>query len=273
MKKIGSLVCVGLVLVGLLAFALAPLRAVFAAPSDNAIYHNGTVMYGKTNVYVILWEPTGKVAPGYNTLIQNYFTDVGTSSLYKNEAQYPDAKGHAPSKSVLAGVWNETRTYPHTPVVTDSDIQNEIAQVQKQKGWVSNGHNIFFVFLESKANFCTGLDGKICTSTGWCGYHGSNGALLYVPMEYISDNNCAPLPANPNHNPADYTLNVASHELLEAIASPYGGGWYSPTNGEISDACGGVFGPLHPDGSNEIWNGHHYLVQEEWSNAIGGCTQ
>lgn len=241
---------------------------------ETMIYHGGAVMDGITNVYLIFWQPTRNVAIGYNNLIMRYFQDVGSSRLYKNEAQYPNASGKVPIGSVLVGVFNETRPYPHRPVVTDSDLQNEIAQVQQAKGWVSNRHNIFFVFLESKANFCTDLDLKTCTSTGFCAYHGFNGSLLYVPMEYIADNNCAPLPASPNHNVADMTINVASHELLEAVASPYAKGWFNDkTNDEISDACGGVFGPLKANGANEIWNGHPYLVQEEWSNAINGCTQ
>ena len=95
-----------------------------------------------------------------------------------------------------------------------------------------------------------------------------------APPFQIADNLCAPLPASPNQNVADMTINVASHELLETVACPYAHGWFNDaTNDEISNACGRVFGPLKANGANEVWNDHPYLVQQEWSNAISGCTQ
>jgi hypothetical protein len=43
----------------------------------------------------------------------------------------------------------------------------------------------------------------------------------------------------------------------------------------MADECETTYGPIGLDGgrANEEWHGHYYLVQEEWSNAISGCSQ
>ncbi len=56
---------------------------------------------------------------------------------------------------------------------------------------------------------------------------------------------------------------------------PYLSAWYdtSSATGEISDKCAGVYGAVNTTtGANVQINDHEYLIQEEWSNAIGGCT-
>ena len=42
--------------------------------------------------------------------------------------------------------------------------------------------------------------------------------------------------------------------------------------GEIGDLCNFDFGARAGDGSNVTLNGHHYLVQRQWSNAVSGCA-
>ena len=68
---------------------------------------------------------------------------------------------------------------------------------------------------------------------------------------------------------------VASHELIESVTDPEVGlatvagpplAWYDNTNGEIGDICNAQQGTIV--GSDSLT----YVVQKQWSNALGGCT-
>src|ERR1700726_3262802 len=72
------------------------------APASNLIYHGGPVMAGASKDYAIFWEPTGSyVSATYNSLIERYFGDVGSSGLYHNNIQYTNGSGKAPTGSKL----------------------------------------------------------------------------------------------------------------------------------------------------------------------------
>lgn len=55
---------------------------------------------------------------------------------------------------------------------------------------------------------------------------------------------------------------------------PLGSGWFDATGltGEIGDKCAGVYGPLDATGADISINGHRYILQEEWDNAVSGCA-
>src|SRR2546421_526721 len=161
-------------------FFLKPGHLISNAGS-NLQYNGGPVMTGTTNVYAIFWEPTGNVSSTYHSLIERYFTDVGGTGLYKNNTQYTDSSGNAPSNTTLAGSWVDSTAYPESPLL-DSDIQNEVSRAQSANGWTDSSGQ------------------------------------------------------------------------------------------EIGDKCAWTFGSLNTDGSNANWNGHPYLVQEEWDNAQSGCV-
>src|SRR5579863_492496 len=104
------------------------------APATNLIYHGGPVMAGASKDYAIFWEPTGSyVSPGYNSLIERYFGDVGGSGLYHNNTQYTNTKGKAPSSSSLGGSWVDTSSYPG-PTLSDAQIQQEATKAISTNG-------------------------------------------------------------------------------------------------------------------------------------------
>src|SRR6202035_2652982 len=60
------------------------------------------------------------------------------------------------------------------------------------------------------------------------------------------------------------------------IVSGYQPSWYSHQYGEIGDLCesmtSAVFAQRYTDGADVFLNGHPYLIQGEWSNALGRCV-
>jgi len=59
------------------------------------------------------------------------------------------------------------------------------------------------------------------------------------------------------------------------VSNPTLGGWFDGTasEGEMADKCVRIYGPLSgSDGNVTLANGHHYLVQEEWSLRDQTCV-
>lgn len=112
----------------------------------------------------------------------------------------------------------------------------------------------------------------MCSSNGFGAYHGWTGQLIYAAIPYAPSFNCGNFPQLPNHDAADQTITIASHEQIESTSDPYGTGWIDANNEEEADKCSFTFGPTASDGSDVNWNGHPYIVQEEWSNTLGACT-
>lgn len=95
---------------------------------------------------------------------------------------------------------------------------------------------------------------------------------------------------------ADVEISPLSHEIMESITDPNTyDGWFDASGNENGDDCAYVYGEgsaAGGDGSwadlfgtpgmlyNQIINGHHYITQEEFSNAdwfntdgAGGCVR
>ncbi len=253
--------------------ALSP-RASQAA-SDNLVYNGGPVMAGTMQAYLIFWEPAGSfVSDSYNSLIQRYFNDVGSSGLYQNNTQYPDTSGNAPNNAKLAGTWVDTAAYP-SATLQDADIQNEVSNALSTNGWAPSITNMFFVFTAKSENICASGS---CSFSQFCAYHnyfGTNTIYAAMPYDGTDLQGCGPLPAgSPNNNAdADAEISTISHEQMEAATDPLITAWIDSSGQEIGDKCAYNYGQTASDGSNEDWNGNLYIVQQEWDNAQNGCVQ
>lgn len=251
-------------------FLKSSLHGKQAPQASNLTYHGGPVMSGTANVYAIFWEPNGNVQAGYNSLIQRYFGDVNGTGLYKNNTQYHNSSGQYASAEHLAASWVDSSAYPESPLL-DSDIQNEVAYAQQVNGWPSSTQNIFFVFLQANENLCFDNSYSQCASNYFCAYHSYFGSdTIYAAMPYAASFSCNP-GSSPNHNAADQTINVTSHEQMEAATDPLLNAWYDYSGNEIGDKCAWIFGPLNSSGADVTWNGHGYIVQKEWDNHRRAC--
>ncbi|GER90069.1 hypothetical protein KDW_42310 [Dictyobacter vulcani] len=242
------------------------------AGSNDLNYGGGPVMGGTTNVYAIFWEPTGNVSSTYHGLIQRYFGDVGGTGLYNINTQYTDSSGNVPSNTQFAGSWTDNSPYPESPLL-DSDIQNEVSQAQSANGWSSSIDNIFFVFTEAGQDLCFDSSQSQCASNAFCAYHsyfGSN--TIYAAMPYAASFSCNGGQGPNGDQAADETINVTSHEQMEAATDPLLNAWTDSSGQEIGDKCAWNFGATNADGSNVNYNGDPYLLQQEWDNNISGCA-
>ncbi|MGZ4431023.1 MAG: hypothetical protein ACXVYV_05185, partial [Gaiellales bacterium] len=251
-----------------------PVRAVAtraaAAPltSANLTYHGGPVMQAKSLTYAIFWTPpklqTGAathVSPTYQSLIERYLQDVGGSGLYNVNTQYYQVVNGTKQKilnvSTWKGSWVDTSPYPAsgctdtaTPgnCLTDTQIQAEVRKARTANGWGAGKTRMFFVFTSSGEGSCLGADGSSCAFTQYCAYHGSfrsgGTTVLYANMPYTGTKPAAcGVPVSPNGDmDADSTINVASHEHMEAVTDPMLNAWYDPSGFENGDKCAWNFG-------------------------------
>lgn len=260
--------------------------------SGPLVYHNGPVMHTNTT-YAIYWIPSGyTMQDGYSTLIDQFFTDVAAdsgkqSNVYFTATQYHDGVGKVQYKSTFGGSYTDTNPLPVngcTNSVTsiclnDSQLRAEIQKDIAANGWPVGPSTEFFLFTAKGVGSCSGS--TFCSFADFCAYHSHIGAgsteILYANMPYVDTAPGCDGGQHPNGNDADATINVASHEHNETITDPRGNGWYDASGEENGDKCAWVFGPLSGTIAgakyNQTINGHHYLLQEEYSNHDQGCVQ
>jgi hypothetical protein len=243
--------------------------------------------------YAIYWIPSGySVASGYSSVINQYFTDVAadsgkTSNVYYTGTQYYDGSGSVQYSSSFGGSYTDTNPLPasgcsdsDTAVcLTDAQEQAEIKKDIAAARWTAGPSTEFFLFTAKGIGSC--LTSSECAFTYYCAYHSWSGSgssvILYANMPYADTvPSACGTGQRPNGNEADDTINVTSHEHNETITDEQGNAWYDSAGYEDGDKCAWIFGAASgPNGAeyNQTINGHHYYLQEEYSNHDRTCIQ
>jgi hypothetical protein len=310
-----------------------------SAPASGSLYYNGGPVMTTNKVYTIYWQPPGYQFPsGYAANIDQYFKDLQAANgkntnTYDNATQYYQETGST-KQYVQEHTTFEASTLdtnplppldpvncPDTPVaadnggvngvsttagcVTDQQVQQEISNVVKAKGWPVSNTTEFFMFTSPNIGTCfpatvgveeggveTQVTAPLCSFSYFCAYHSAyydstvnpNSQIIYSNMPYAAQTAGNPVTCDvqeyPNGNPSDATINVTSHEHNESITDPFGTGWWdsNPNDAaagyENGDMCAWDFGTTYgPSGAeySQTINGHHYLMQTEWDNTTNGC--
>jgi Phosphate-induced protein 1 conserved region len=274
----------------------------YAAPgAGNVTNHGGPVMHSVTN-YAIFWLPAGyhfdtwaidrayvnASDAGFEALVGQYLRDLSDTAYYSIVQQYTDSSGGPGFASKFGGAWLDTSQYPNsegsrTNPLQDSDIESEVTKAMSANGWsAANGNSEFFVFTGQDVFGCAG---DTCSYSGYCAYHSAFQApdgqdVVYADIPDPGNSNagsCLATSATSSFAPnggafADSAVNLVAHEGFEGVTDPFFNGWYyQNVDHEIADECVWKFGQVASDGSNIVLNGDKYLVQEMWSNKVGGC--
>lgn len=277
-----------------LAYKLAHRGA--ASSSNNLIYNGGPVMHSDAN-YAIYWEPSGySTSSTFKNIVNSYFGNVAaasgaTNNNYSVATQYYDTTGNIAYSATSGGSYVDTDPYPSLgcvgtasiggPCINDSQLQTEVAKVVAARGWPKGLGAEYFVYFPSGVTTCTSVASYECSGTIYCAYHSSfasgGSTILYANMPYDGVSGCESGEYPNGDTGADSELNVTSHENIETITDPLGTAWYDSSGNEIGDKCNFTFGsPLGGSAGaqyNEQINSANYYLQEEWSNAAGGCVQ
>jgi hypothetical protein len=252
--------------------------------------------------YAIFWlpprlqtgAPTGMSA-SYRPIVRQLLSDYPGHGIDNNNTQYYQMGAttkYIHNSGRFGGAALDTSPYPAstctdvaTPgaCLTDGQIRSEIKMVIALRGWPVGLSSMFLLFTASGEGSCFNSSSSICAYTYFCAYHGHIGtgattAIIYVNEPYGEPSVCQVGEApSPNNDPAaDDAVSIASHEITEAITDPLLTAWYTAQGNDIGDLCAYDYGTsIGWDGgnANQMWNGHYYLLQQEFNNYAGGCTQ
>jgi hypothetical protein len=263
----------------------------FGASNSVLDYHGGPVMHTNTT-FTIYWSPPGSMwQRGYMSTVDGFFADVAADSgtgdnPYSTLMQYYDTTGHIGYRSTFAGTYVDHHSFPangcpayggYAVCLTDAQLRAEVHRVTGLLDLPEDGTHAYFLMMPKDVGSCFNASGSICAFTYYCAYHGYDGSLLYASIPYAATlhRGCG-VPNGPNANDADDTIDGASHEHREMIDDPHLSAWWDNKGYESSDKCAYIWGTttITTTGQyNQTINGHHYLLQEEWSNATKGCVQ
>ncbi len=258
----------------------------------------GQVMHTFT-AYLIFWLPKGYVLePGvsnshYESVIAQYFRDVGDSRFYGLLSQYWDENGLIQNSVSLGGEYTDTRPYEHCatacrhsaasygdPLLT-TDIEAEITRVMQAKNWTPDPNSEFFVFTGNGAQLC-GLNAssdcsfpidnyEVCGAHDY--YYSTNSApVIYAQIAdsltaYYCTQNIEKGSSPPFGDWAlDAEISTVAHEQFESATDPLINAWQDSSGNEIGDLCTTIYS-LVP-----LSHGHTYLIQAMWSDSAGACA-
>jgi hypothetical protein len=281
----------------------AHIAHVGALPAAADLPYSGGSVLHSNRTHPIFWEPAGSgltFDPGYESLIETFLVDVAadshkTTNVYGLSGQYTDGSGPAAYDSNYSGAVVDTDPLPAngcteppgtgpgwSVCLTDAQLETEIEHVVAVDHLPTAKGDVYFIITPNGFGSCTDSGSSSCalggTANGYCGYHSEtpNGiAYAVIPFNAVPGH-CQSNNPRPNSSTADPTISTISHEHNEMVTDPDGNAWINARGEEDGDLCLTAFGPSLSGpgrtGWNETIHGGHFFLQEEWSNADGGCA-
>ncbi len=281
-----------------------PVAKTMLANADTGplLYHSGgVVMNPSVTTYPIFWVPA-KLQSGASTAMSTHYqgvqinmlTDYAGHGIGNINTQYYQKSGttttYIQNKGGLGAAYIDTSAYPAsgchdsaTPgnCLTDAQIQAEVKKVMAAKGLTGGLNKIFLVFTSFGEGSCFNSSSGSCAYVQYCAYHSyfnvGTTPVVYANEPYGNASVCqiGGVPSPNADAAADTAATAASHELSEAITDPKLNAWFTASGNENGDLCAYQYGSLGWDAgkANQMWNGHFYLLQQEFSNHTKRCLQ
>ena len=250
---------------------------------SRILYHNGPVMVGSSNVYVIwygCWDETCRAGnTATKAILSDFIVTVGSSPYMQANTLYPNSDGQAPSGSVLFG-GEAFDQYSHGLELTATDIQGIVADQIDGNHLPPDPAGLYLVLASADVS---------SNATGFCvpgafPHHGSGfwngsqfkyafaGNSIRCPSiaapQFVSDAGTQ-LPT-PNGNLAgDAMVNTVAQLINVVLTNPLGTGWFDRYGLQNADKCVGQFGPtylVNGGRANMKLGQRDYLIQQNWIN-------
>lgn len=250
-------------------------------------YNDGPVMHNPT-AYAIFWLPLGYHFESgtsgndsnYESLVTRFLGDLSGSSYLSITTQYPDNTFGSPSDAFrFGGSWIDTTAYTgNGSNLSDVDLTNEIMHAITANNWPEGTNKVYFLFTAENVLSQSLEEAGLCADHTYFADPDTGENVMWANIPDIPQAGCELSGPTPNFDQfADSAINLMSHELFESITDPLFSAWIDSSGSEIGDKCAWTFGPqignnsTEPNANIEL-NGHYYKVQQEWSNALTGCT-
>jgi hypothetical protein len=276
-----------LTLIAILVLAALSTAAQNPKLASKMVYHNGPVLTGIRNFYVIYygcWAENCGFAGDTATapVLADFFTSIGNSPYAQINSTYTDAAGQPAASSFIYGGEVYDNSYSRGVDLAQADIVSLIS-FQVNNFQLPQDPNGIYVIIAS-ADIAS-------TETGFCKpsappFHGQ-GLVNGSPVKYIflgNPNRC-PTVAGPqfsrtgptpnNSYTADVLVSNLAHALNGLVTNPTGNGWYDRYGLENTDKCQDALGRpafgstyLTANGAraNVRMGGRDFLIQQNWVN-------
>jgi phosphate-induced protein 1 len=244
-------------------------------------YHNGPVMSGAADVYVIWYGCWDEICGNGNTATQEIITDflsnIGGSPYFQINAMYANGSGQAASGATFFGgqVYDQ---YSQGLELTSTDIAEVVENQIVTNGLPQDPAGIWLVIASADvSSVSTGL----CTPSA-LPYHGRGEAFgSDTRYAFVGNPNRCPtvaasqffangvqLPTPNNNLAADAMASTVAHLLSRVVTNPVGGAWFDRYGLENASKCVGQFGPTYSTANSARANlrlgSRDYLIQQNW---------
>jgi hypothetical protein len=242
-------------------------------------YHNGPVMGGTPNIYLIWYGnwvngPHGSDSQTTVNLVNSFLGGLSGSGYEMINSTYGDN-----SKNVTGTLTNSSSTtvgYTYGTRLSDTRIKNIVTNAISNGSLPKDTNGLYFVLTSSDVTETSGF----CSQ--YCGWH-THASILSADIKYSfvgnpdrCSNACEAQTNSPNGDSgADGMVSIIAHESEEAISDPDLNAWYDGSGAENADKCAWKWGTLlggsvGNKGYNQTFGGHNWLIQMNWENARGG---
>jgi hypothetical protein len=255
--------------------------------TSKILYHDGPVLTGTQNVYVIwygCWAGNcGNLGDAQTmALVVQFLIGIGNSPYAQINSTYTDASGQLAASAFIYGGDSIDSSYSRGVDLTPSDITNIISDKVNNFQLPQDSQGIYIIV--SSADIAS-------TATGFCSpsappYHG-RGIVNGSPVNYIFLGNPKRCPsvAGPQFSPSgptpnntyagDVLVSNLAHALNGILTNPLGNGWYDRYGLENADKCQDALG--HPSfgqtyltangaRANVRLGSVDFLIQQNWVN-------
>ena len=247
----------------------------------RVLYHDGPVMHGQVNAYLIWYGTWSLNKPGNDSytqqIVRDFITGIGGSSYFTINNGYSDSNGLAPSGALIYS-GETSNSFWYGSDLNPLAMQGVVTDAVTTGSLPADPNGIYLILASSD---------MASTTTGLCApnappYHGSftwNGVTLkygFVGNPLRCPSVGAPQLAWPGPTPnddfaGDGIVNRMAWVLSTIVTNPTGAGWFDRYGFENSTKCQGLFGPTFqsPNGSsaNVFLGSRVYLLQQNWVNA------
>lgn len=257
----------------------APVRNLAGRPvakSAGITYHNGPIMLGTTNAYVIWYGDWTKSVNG-TQIISDFLSNVGGSPYFNiNTTYYNGNKAYVSNSVTLAGSTSDT-TYKYGTNLTDANVTSIVTDAISSNRLPLDANGVYFVLTSGDVGESSGFLTKYC---GWHTY--TTYSSTVVKYSFVGDptknmSACSVQSTSPNGNAAvDAMISVIAHELEEAVTDPQLNAWYDTQGAENADKCAWKFGTTYTTSNGSVANmkigTRDYLVQQNWVVTTQSCA-
>jgi hypothetical protein len=232
-----------------------------ASPTGGLIDHGGKLL-PVSHTYAIWWgDPTAFPADASD--LESMLAGLDGSRYLAIADQY--MRGGTTS-TTFVGSYSDTSAPPsHGPKT--STIVAEACKIINASGLAADPTALYAVFTSnfpSQINYCAWHSHGTCNNVDI--------QVAYLPSG-TGIAGCDPFASNINLNcntVSQYTRSIGdslAHEFMETVTDPDINAWLDKNGAEVADKCEFKYQACVTLG------GIDWQIQEEWSNATGGCVQ